>query len=324
MTFIAHGIIGAGICALPFRWCKDWWKYKASLIGAVFGFLGGICPDAFDWIAATFFNVPRWEYYRRMHDGDLANLLIWHPAYALHLYLDSFIHIKLGYDWWSDFWYLEIGCWIMGIFLIWFSFKERKKERKMTPKTPKTLNKTSTEIVHFVDLAEVISEIQKLTAQVLERVDEKILLNEQKFGTKILQIESELRIDIEDLAKFKKDYREGHVNLVNSVEGFSKQNAEEHGSIMKTLGGLVKGQEEIQRITSSARATIKAEDAWNTYKKETKVGRFIASRYGKVTLSLIGAFLLLSVLHSLGLKQVDPMGWVSNIFEKIFPGSTSI
>ena len=189
----------------------------------------------------------------------------------------------------------------------------------MTPKS--TVIKAPVEVVQLADLADVLIEIHKLTDQVLARVDEKMMLSEQKFGGKILEIERELREDIADLAKFKKDYKEGHMNLINSVDALSRQNAGEHGAIMTTLAELSTGQKEIQRITSSARATIRAEDAWNTYKKETKTGKFITSKTGKLILILVGGFMFLSVLHSLGLQQVDPMGWVSRAFEKIFPGS---
>jgi len=126
MTFLAHGVLGAGFCALPWRWMPKIWRKQAVLIASIFGFIGGIWPDIFDWVAATFFGATRWEYYTRMHTGDLVNTFYWHPAYAIHLYLDSFIHIKPGYNWWPDFWYLEIGSWVVGIFLLWFSFKERK------------------------------------------------------------------------------------------------------------------------------------------------------------------------------------------------------
>jgi hypothetical protein len=191
----------------------------------------------------------------------------------------------------------------------------------MTPNTAS--KKTSMDVVHLVDLAEVLTEIHKLTDQVLERVDEKMMLSEVKFGGKILEIEKELREDIADLVKFKKDYREGHMNLINSVDALSRQNAGEHGAIMTTLAELSTGQKEIQRITSSARATIRAEDAWKTYKAETRIGRFISSKFGKFVIVIVGGFLLLSMLHSLGLKQIDPMGWVSRGFESIFPGLIS-
>jgi len=189
----------------------------------------------------------------------------------------------------------------------------------MTPKSAAI--KTPVEVVHLVDLAEVLTEIHKLTDQVLSRVDEKMMLSEQKFGGKILEIERELREDIADLAKFKKDYKEGHMNLINSVDTLTKQNANEHTAIMSSLAKLSEGQIEIQRLTTSVRATVRAEDAWNTYKKETKTGKFITSKTGKLILILVGGFMFLSVLHSLGLQQVDPMGWVSKGFEHLFPGS---
>ena len=127
MTFAAHGILGAGVCMLPWKWCPQPPRTTALIASGVFGFLGGIWPDAFDWAAAAFFGAVRWEWYTRMHAGDLSTgILSYHPAFALHLWVDSFIHdpARPGYDWWQDFWWLEILCWILGAALIWFSIQK--------------------------------------------------------------------------------------------------------------------------------------------------------------------------------------------------------
>lgn len=120
MTFAAHGVIGAGICAIPFVRCKPWIKWSA----AAFGFLGGIAPDAADFIAWVF-GAERWVLYSRMHSGDLVQYFIYHPAYALHLVLDSIIHRVPAYDWWADYYWIEIGCWVFGAALLWEVFRHR-------------------------------------------------------------------------------------------------------------------------------------------------------------------------------------------------------
>lgn len=122
MTFVAHGIAGAGLCALPFVKARPWLKWTA----AIFGFLGGIAPDAADWIAATLFGATRWTLYTRMHSGDLAEVFIYHPAYCLHLAVDSVIHRFPGYNWWPEYWWLEIALWLLGAGWLWLVFSTKR------------------------------------------------------------------------------------------------------------------------------------------------------------------------------------------------------
>lgn len=123
MTFMAHGIAGAGLCALPFVGARRWLKWSA----AIFGFLGGIAPDAADWIAATFFGATRWVLYTRMHSGDLSEIFIFHPGYCLHLFVDSFIHDpnNPGWNWWPEMWGWELALWLVGIGWLWLVFGRR-------------------------------------------------------------------------------------------------------------------------------------------------------------------------------------------------------
>lgn len=122
MTFLVHGVLGAGVCSLPFRWSRPWIRWAATAFGAV----GGLAPDVADWIAAVVFGAPRWVLYSRMHSGDLVPYFIWHPSYALHLWLDSFIHIYPNYNWWGDFYWLEIGAWLLGAAFLWAAFGRKE------------------------------------------------------------------------------------------------------------------------------------------------------------------------------------------------------
>lgn len=114
MTFLGHGIFGAGVTALPFACASD----EVKIVALSLGFFGGIAPDAADWIAATFFGADRWVLYGRMHVGDLVKYFKWFPAYYFHLEFDKIIHIYPGYNWWPRYWYLEIGLWFVGAGLI--------------------------------------------------------------------------------------------------------------------------------------------------------------------------------------------------------------
>ena len=92
---------------------------------AVFGALGGMAPDAVDWVAALLGLAPRWELHSRMHTGDLVPYFIWHPGYFLHLAVDHTIHKWPGYDWWNEYWGGEIMLWVVGLGMLYFVFHKR-------------------------------------------------------------------------------------------------------------------------------------------------------------------------------------------------------
>lgn len=118
MTFAAHGLIGAAFCSLPSYGGRRWMRIASTALGL----LGGIAPDAADWIAATALGAQRWVLYERMHTGDLVQAFSWHPAYNLHLWMDRFIHVEPAYDWWADYWWMEIGCWAVGLAALAFVY----------------------------------------------------------------------------------------------------------------------------------------------------------------------------------------------------------
>lgn len=174
-------------------------------------------------------------------------------------------------------------------------------------------------VPHVLGLAEVLAEVRKLKKEILDSVEDKMLLSEEKFGARIVRIETAADADRMDLKSFKSLYERGHNELTREVRSMGETNTIEHRTIMATLSTLKSGQDEIFTATKAVRATVRAQDAWNTYKKETHVGRFIGSKGGKVFLAIVGTFFFLSVLHSLGLEAVDPMGWLEGVIEKILP-----
>ena len=111
-------MIGSGICALPFSYCKPWIRWAA----AGFGFLGGIAPDAISWLGGLF-GGDEFAIKEVTHNGALAEVFIYHPAYALHLFLDSIVHPIP--DWWSTYGWLEILCWVIGALMLWEVFRRK-------------------------------------------------------------------------------------------------------------------------------------------------------------------------------------------------------
>jgi hypothetical protein len=103
MTFMAHGLLGAGLCALPFRWSRPLLRCGATIAGAI----GGIGPDI-----GTLFGVKE-----QLHEMVCLSI---HPAYGLHLWLDSYAHQYA--DWWEMYWYLEVLCWIVGGLSLWVAW----------------------------------------------------------------------------------------------------------------------------------------------------------------------------------------------------------
>jgi hypothetical protein len=95
-----------------------WW---ISALGALLGSL----PDTLDWLLAVLGFVPRWEVYSWFHHSipTWAEIVVF-PV-GLHVWSDRLVHLYPGYAWWPDFWYMEIGMWIVsGIVL---SIAWRKK-----------------------------------------------------------------------------------------------------------------------------------------------------------------------------------------------------
>ena len=121
MTFLAHGIAGAGICSFMFWRSPKWLKWTVAIQGALFG----MAPDVVDWIAHVFWGTPRWSIYSWMHNDP--GWFIYHPAYCLHLVVDAVIHDpnNPGYNWWPDYFWLEILLWVFGIGLLWLTFRKR-------------------------------------------------------------------------------------------------------------------------------------------------------------------------------------------------------
>jgi len=174
-------------------------------------------------------------------------------------------------------------------------------------------------VPHVLGLAEILAEVRKLKKEILDSVEDKMLLSEEKFGARIVRIETAADADRIDLKNFKTLYERGHDSLVKEVRTMGEANSNEHKNIIAVLGKLKTGQDEIFTATKAVRATVRAQDAWDTYKKETRFGRFIGSKFGKTFFAVIGLFFFFSVLHSLGLEAIDPMGWLEGVIEKVLP-----
>lgn len=129
MTFMAHSLVGAVSLAAPYYLLrnqiakKDWrlgdFNWSTG-IGATLGSL----PDTLDWLLALLGLAQRWEVYMWFHAGPGTLLTGWMPPIFMHLWLDSYIHTRPNYNWWPDFWWLEIACWIVTLPILYYLWRE--------------------------------------------------------------------------------------------------------------------------------------------------------------------------------------------------------
>ena len=120
-SFPSHGTLGAGVCAgvsqilaAP-RW--------VTVLAAIYGFILGMWPDAWDWVSAQFGWTRRWELYTVYHINPPWYLII-QPPFFLHWAVDKLFHdpTRPGWNWWKDRGWIEITMWWMGALLIWWVF----------------------------------------------------------------------------------------------------------------------------------------------------------------------------------------------------------
>jgi len=130
-TFVAHGLLGSGVMAAPAR-ALGLPKWVMNLV-AIYGFILGSFPDAWDWIMATFFGAQRWVLYSIYHahklphwDFSAPTYLLYQPPFFLHIFIDSWFHdpAKPGWNWWSELWWLEVLMWIVSGLFLFYTYRE--------------------------------------------------------------------------------------------------------------------------------------------------------------------------------------------------------
>lgn len=132
MTIIAHGLTGGASFVLPWcLCCNRFRRYTEGIVDlrgwfwslAAAGFVLGSLPDTLDWTLATLGWVDRWAVYGMFHTGTLGICTAWIPPIGLHFALDVWIHSPPGYNWWSDFWWLEVLAWVVSAVILFLSWK---------------------------------------------------------------------------------------------------------------------------------------------------------------------------------------------------------
>jgi len=120
VTFPAHMIVGGSLCGTLLRTESLKTRVWAYISGAI---LGGL-PDTLDWLLAFFGLTLRWSVYDWFHHLVPWFIQLMLFPMGLHIQLDKIVHRFPGYNWWPEFWYLEVGMWLVGGLLTWFTFKE--------------------------------------------------------------------------------------------------------------------------------------------------------------------------------------------------------
>jgi len=139
VTFSAHAVAGAGLHSLLYmainlavflhRGTGFWLNRSVWWVSALSGLIVGAAPDVVDWIASVLGLADRWVIYGLMHHGWLSDWLVYIPAYGLHLWIDSMIHLYPGYNWFADFWPLEVGLWCFGLSALYMTYVSREPRR---------------------------------------------------------------------------------------------------------------------------------------------------------------------------------------------------
>ena len=119
ITFVAHSLLGAGVTGLVTKVAFGD-PTPGIVVGAV---LGGL-PDTLDWLLATLGLTERWSIYVVMHHPKpwlwWIELILF--PIGLHCWLDTFVHKVPGGNWWGEYWWAEIGMWIVGGVLITLNY----------------------------------------------------------------------------------------------------------------------------------------------------------------------------------------------------------
>jgi hypothetical protein len=193
-------------------------------------------------------------------------------------------------------------------------------------------------------LGELWKRVQKKASDCREEVDSRIVDLEDRMDKRLGALEKLVSADVANLKSLETRYDTGHKELVGNVHAMLSTNQAEHSSIMGTLAELKTGQmdfktattvrlngdgdvtigvavKQLYDLTAGHRAAVKAEEAWKAYLKQTRTGRFIASKTGKLIIVAVSSFFFLAALHVLGWEAVDPVGWLEHVFSKIFPGA---
>jgi hypothetical protein len=91
------------------------------LAPAIAGFVLGTAPDTVDWLSAMIGLSERWSVYGWFHGKKRWYVMILPPVW-LHIGMDTIIHTTPGYNWWPEFWYLEVEMWLVSALVLWNVF----------------------------------------------------------------------------------------------------------------------------------------------------------------------------------------------------------
>jgi len=123
-TFLAHGALGAGVCASVARLCNA--RPRIVKLAGAYGMVVGAWPDVADWLNAVVLGRPRWELYVVYHHHPPWYWII-QPPFFLHWLVDIPFHRTPGVNWWPEMWWAELLVWIVSGVLWVYAFRRRKK-----------------------------------------------------------------------------------------------------------------------------------------------------------------------------------------------------
>lgn len=125
MTFLAHSALGMGVLMGLVRWINPLTQKTTLWAWGAIGLVLGGLPDTLDWVLAQFHVIGRWSLYGWFHHDYPLWLAFVFPT-SLHILTDTWIHLFPGYNWWPEYWYLEVGMWLLAGVLIALALRKEK------------------------------------------------------------------------------------------------------------------------------------------------------------------------------------------------------
>jgi hypothetical protein len=117
VTFASHSCFGAGVTGLVTKIA-----FGDPTPGVIAGGILGGLPDTLDWVLWKLGKIKRWSLYDDFHHRMPLLLKILYFPVGLHVWLDTFVHLYPGYNWWPEYAWMEIGLWIVGGTLITLNY----------------------------------------------------------------------------------------------------------------------------------------------------------------------------------------------------------
>lgn len=119
--------------------------------------------------------------------------------------------------------------------------------------------------------------------------------------------------DLDYLGKMFSDNNKAHLDICARLDKiqFIRLNGDDKTTSFEDM------MKEIYHATMSIRKTNKLIEAIKDWMKNTKTGRLIETRIGKITVSFIILWMVISSLNTLGVKHIDPIQFIEWLISHI-------